>query len=103
MQWAWEAFSPDAGTPPTLAGKVTRISPDDGLAANLVTSTLVGIASLVAVPVSTTHVSTGAIVGIGLHSHQVRWKLMRELVLAWLVTLPAGAALAAGAYLLLGR
>jgi PiT family inorganic phosphate transporter len=86
----------------TLAGKVTRISPDDGLAANLVTSALVGLASFMAAPVSTTHVSTGAIVGIGLHGHQVRWKLVRELLLAWLVTLPAGAALAAGAYLLLG-
>jgi PiT family inorganic phosphate transporter len=86
----------------TLAGKVTRISADDGLAANLVTSALVGIASLVAAPVSTTHVSTGAIVGIGLHGHDVRWKLVRELLLAWLVTLPAGAALAAGAYRLLG-
>jgi hypothetical protein len=64
----------------TLAGKVTRISPDDGLAANLVTSALVGLASLVAAPVSTTHVSTGAIVGIGLHRHQVKWKLVRELL-----------------------
>jgi PiT family inorganic phosphate transporter len=85
----------------TLAGKVTRISPDDGLAANLVTSALVGLASLVAAPVSTTHVSTGAIVGIGLHRHQVKWKLVRELLLAWLVTFPAGAVLAAGVYLVL--
>ena len=82
----------------TLAGKVTRISPDDGLAANLVTSTLVGIASVVAAPVSTTHVATGAIIGIGMHGRRLRWKLMGELLLAWVVTVPVAAAIAAATY-----
>ncbi|MGH7546468.1 MAG: inorganic phosphate transporter [Gemmatimonadota bacterium] len=82
----------------TLSRRVTRIAPDDGFAANLVTSLLVGIASSVAAPVSTTHVSTGAIVGIGMHRRDVRWTLVRELLIAWLVTLPVAAALAAGAY-----
>jgi PiT family inorganic phosphate transporter len=85
----------------TLADKVTRIAPDDGLAANLVTSALVGIASVVAVPVSTTHVSTGAIVGIGIHRRQVRWTLVGELLLAWVVTVPIAAAIAAATYRLL--
>ncbi len=85
----------------TLADKVTRIAPDDGLAANLVTSTLVGIASLVAAPVSTTHVSTGAIVGVGMHRRRVRWKLVGELLLAWVVTVPVTAAMAAASYRLL--
>ena len=85
----------------TLARRVTRIAPDDGFAANLVTSLLVGVASTVAAPVSTTHVSTGAIVGIGMHRREVRWRLLREILLAWLVTLPVAAALAALAYGLL--
>lgn len=85
----------------TLAGRVTRIAPDAGLAANLVTSALVGLASAVAAPVSTTHVATGAIVGIGVRRRDVRWKLVRELALAWVVTLPIAATLAAAAYQLL--
>jgi inorganic phosphate transporter, PiT family len=85
----------------TLADRVTRIAPDDGLAANLVTSALVGIASVVAAPVSTTHVSTGAIVGVGIHRRRVRWTLVGELLLAWLVTVPVAAAIAAATYRLL--
>lgn len=85
----------------TLAGKVTPISAADGLAANLVTSTLVGIASAVAAPVSTTHVSTGAIMGIGMRRRELRWQLVRELLLAWAVTVPVAGGLAAVIYRLL--
>jgi PiT family inorganic phosphate transporter len=85
----------------TLACRVTRIAPDDGFAANLATSLLVGLASTVAAPVSTTHVASGAIVGIGMHRRDVRWRLVRELLLAWIVTLPVAAALAALAYTVL--
>ena len=82
----------------TLARRVTPMSPAEGFCANLVTTLLVGLASVAALPVSTTHVSSGAIVGIGLHrgAGSVRWRTMREMLLAWLVTLPA-AALAGGA------
>jgi len=82
---------------------VTPIPADHGLAANLVTSALVGIASAVAVPVSTTHVSTGAIVGIGMRRHDVRWKVVREFLLAWVVTVPVAAMLAGGAYAVIAR
>jgi len=86
----------------TLAGKVTRIAPDGGLAANLVTSALVGLASVVSAPVSTTHVSSGAIVGIGTRTRDMRWKVVREMLLAWLVTLPVAAALAGVTYGVIG-
>jgi PiT family inorganic phosphate transporter len=79
----------------TLAEKVTRISPSNGLAANLVTSVLVGAASRFALPVSTTHVSSGAIIGAGLSHRDVQWKIVREMLLAWLVTVPVSALLAA--------
>jgi inorganic phosphate transporter, PiT family len=87
----------------TLARKVTRISHDDGLLANLTTSALVGAASLWAFPVSTTHVSSGAIIGIGAESKESRlqWKTVREILLAWVVTLPAAALVAALAFRLL--
>ncbi|HVT44428.1 MAG TPA: inorganic phosphate transporter [Thermoanaerobaculia bacterium] len=87
----------------TLAERITPIAPSDGLAANLVTSSLVGLASFLALPVSTTHVSSGAIIGIGVsrRGRDVRWKTVAEMMLAWIVTLPASALLAATAYRLL--
>lgn len=83
----------------TLARRVTRMSPAEGFSANLVTSLLVGGASLAALPVSTTHVSSSAIIGIGLHRgvKTVAWNTVRELLIAWLVTLPAAGLVAAGA------
>lgn len=87
----------------TLAGKVTRIAPDDGFAGNLVTSALVGLASFLTLPVSTTHVSSGAILGIGLHRQDVRWRVVRDIALAWVVTLPVAGMIAGLAYLALHR
>jgi PiT family inorganic phosphate transporter len=87
----------------TLAGKVTTIRHDDGFAANLVTSALVGIASFYALPVSTTHVSTGAITGVGVRKADVRWRMVRDMISAWVVTLPVAGMIAALAYLAIGR
>lgn len=84
----------------TLAQKVTPMAPLEGLAANLVTSVLVILASRFALPVSTTHVSSAAIVGLGLkrNAREVQWKTVREMLLAWVVTLPTVALLSALAY-----
>lgn len=89
----------------TLAEKVASITPEDGFAANLVTSLLVAFASRLALPVSTTHVSTGAIAGAGLSEGggTLRWKTLREMALAWIVTLPASAAFAWGSYAVMSR
>jgi PiT family inorganic phosphate transporter len=74
----------------TLAEKVTPMNPQQGFAANLTTSILVGIAARFGLPVSTTHVSSGAIIGIGLKrgAKTVRWKVVLEMIAAWLITLP---------------
>lgn len=84
----------------TLAEKVTPIEPASGFAANVVTALLVGAASRFALPVSTTHVSSGAILGVGLSRERgsIRWGTVREMLLAWIVTLPVSAILAAVAY-----
>lgn len=88
----------------TLACRVTEMSPGEGFAANAVTSVLVGAASLAALPVSTTHVASGAIIGIGLHRGVgPRWQTVREMALAWGVTVPAAALVGAGAFTLLAR
>jgi len=89
----------------TLARRITPMSPTEGFSANLVTTLLVGAASLAALPVSTTHVSSSAIIGIGLHrgARTVDWRTVREMLFAWIVTLPVAGLVGAGAYALLAR
>lgn len=88
-----------------LAEKVTRMDHAEGLSANLTTSSLVLVSGSLGLPVSTTHVSSSAIIGIGLLKglNAVRWTTVRDMVLAWVVTLPASALLACIAYLILTR
>ena len=58
------------------------------------------LASSLGVPVSTTHTITGAIVGVGAaqRTRAVRWGVAGNIVIAWLITMPAAAAMAALAY-----
>jgi PiT family inorganic phosphate transporter len=88
-----------------LAEKVTKMDHVEGLSANVTTSSLVFSAALLGLPVSTTHVSSSSIIGIGLLKGRqaVRWSTVRDMVLAWIVTLPASALLASLAYLVLRR
>jgi len=88
-----------------LAEKVTRMDHGEGLSANLTTSGLVLASGTLGLPVSTTHVSSSAIIGIGLLKglNNVRWATVRDMVLAWVVTLPASALLACIAYLIFSR
>ena len=88
-----------------LAEKVTRMDHAEGLSANLTTSSLVLVSATMGLPVSTTHVSSSAIIGIGLRKglRAVRWTTVRDMVLAWAVTLPAAAILAGLAYVVLTR
>lgn len=87
----------------TLAERVVHMDKDTGLAAALVPAGLVLAASFYTLPVSTTHVSTGAIVGAGLRQGggAVEWGRVTALAAAWVVTLPISAALAGGAAWLL--
>lgn len=86
-----------------LAEKVTTMDHTEGLSANITTSSLVLVSATIGLPVSTTHVSSSAIIGIGLLKGvtAVRWRTVREMVLAWIVTLPAAGVLAWVAYFLL--
>ncbi|HEX4794960.1 MAG TPA: inorganic phosphate transporter [Humisphaera sp.] len=87
----------------TLARKLTPLPLPESLTASLTTATLVCLASWNGLPVSTTHVSTGAIIGAGLKNDpgSVKWKKVTEIVLSWVITLPAAGLLAAGARLIL--
>lgn len=88
----------------TLGERVVRMDQDTGLAASFVSAALVLAASLYTLPVSTTHVATGAIVGAGIRqgSGAVRWGRVGGLVSAWVVTLPVAAAIAAFTWWTLG-
>ncbi len=77
----------------TLAHKITGMDPGQGFAANLATSVLTTTASLHSLPVSTTHVSVGALLGIGITTRQAKWKTVIPVLLAWVVTLPSAALL----------
>ncbi|MBK9308369.1 MAG: inorganic phosphate transporter [Nitrospira sp.] len=86
-----------------LAERVTKMNHTEGLSANLTTSSLVLLSGTFGLPVSTTHISSSAIIGIGLlrGTGSLRWTTVQDIVLAWLVTIPAAACLAGAAYFLL--
>ncbi len=82
-----------------LAEKVTPLGHADGLSANLVSATLVTTGAVFGLPMSTTHVSSGAILGVAAgRVHTLNRKTLREMVLAWVATLPGAALLGVGAY-----
>jgi len=85
----------------TMADGITDIQHGTGLSANIVTSIMVLFASKWGVPVSTTHVSCGAIFGIGTASGKADWRLVQGIASAWLLTLPIAAGLAGASYLML--
>lgn len=80
----------------TMSTKITAMNAGQGLTANLITATLVLSASPLGLPLSTTHVSCGALFGIGAITRQARWKTIAGIFAAWLITLPLAAALGAG-------
>ncbi len=86
-----------------LAENVTTMNHQEGLSANLATSSLVLLSGILGLPVSTTHVSSSAIIGIGLRNGKqaVRWPTVHNMLLAWIVTLPATAVLAGLLYWIL--
>ena len=85
----------------TMSHKITAMNHGQGFAANLATGVLVILASLFGLPVSTTHVSVGALFGIGLTTGQAHPRVMGNIALSWIVTLPCAALLASAAYALL--
>ncbi len=85
----------------TMSERITQMPHGQALIANIVTAVLVVAASRISVPVSTTHVSCGAIFGLGVSTGSARWKVISTILLAWAATLPLAATLGAGFYFLL--
>jgi PiT family inorganic phosphate transporter len=84
----------------TMGRKITSMNHGQGFTANIATGVLVIWASRLGLPVSTTHVSVGALFGIGVTTGQADMTVMRNVALSWLLTLPCAGALAAGSYAL---
>ena len=85
----------------TMGSKITRLTPPQGFCAETGGAITLFMAILGGVPVSSTHTITGAIVGVGAARRMsaVRWNVASSIVVAWVVTLPAAAAIGALAFL----
>lgn len=85
----------------TMGSKITRLNPMQGFCAETGGAITLFAATWLGIPVSTTHTITGAIVGVGAarRATAVRWGLAGNIVIAWIVTLPAAAMISAAFYL----
>lgn len=87
----------------TMSDKITKLDLGAALSASLTTAVLVSTASFNGLPVSTTHVSVGALAGAGANGGSgVNRKVMTGIVLSWVITLPIGAAFGALLYAFVG-
>ena len=84
----------------TMGQRITKLRPAGGFAAECAGSITLFMATHYGIPVSTTHTITGAIIGVGTTkgSAAVRWAVAGNIVIAWIVTIPASAAIAALAW-----
>jgi PiT family inorganic phosphate transporter len=89
----------------TMGSKITNLTPMQGSCAEMGGSITLFLATWLGIPVSTTHTIAGAIVGVGAarRASAVRWNVASNIVVAWVVTLPAAAAIGALAYWLASR
>ncbi|HET8697469.1 MAG TPA: inorganic phosphate transporter [Gammaproteobacteria bacterium] len=84
----------------TMGQRITKLRPVGGFAAECAGSITLFLATHFGIPVSTTHTITGAIIGVGTvrGTSAVRWGVAGNIVIAWIVTIPASAAIAALAW-----
>ncbi|MEN6325659.1 MAG: inorganic phosphate transporter [Syntrophomonas sp.] len=84
----------------TMGGKIFRIEPINGFAADFTASIIIWVASLFGSPVSTTHVVSSSIMGVGAAKRLrgVRWNIARQILIAWVVTIPSSALIAIAIY-----
>lgn len=80
----------------TIGTKITHLTPSRGFAANISAATTIVVASRLGLPISTTHTLVGAVMGIGLARgvEYLNLRVIRDIVISWLVTVPVGAVLA---------
>ena len=89
----------------TMGQRITKLKPVGGFAAETGGALTLFLASTLGVPVSTTHTITGAIIGVGATQRisAVRWGVARGIVVAWVITIPAAASIAAATWWLVNH
>jgi len=89
----------------TMGSRITHLKPIQGFCAECGGAITLFLATGFGVPVSTTHTITGAIIGVGAarRTAAVRWRVAQRIVVAWVITLPAAALIAAIAYFVTSR
>jgi len=80
----------------TIGSEITHLTPTRGYCATLAAATTVVLASKTGLPVSTTHIAVGAVMGVGMTSGvaALDLRVIRDIVASWMITLPAGAVMA---------
>jgi inorganic phosphate transporter, PiT family len=88
----------------TMGSRITRLTPFQGFCAETGGAITLFVATHLGIPVSTTHTITGCIMGVGAARRvsSVRWNVANRIVVAWIVTIPATAFIAAVVYALAG-
>jgi len=81
----------------TMGSKITRLNPQQGFCAETAGAMTLFGATYLGIPVSTTHTITGSIVGVGASRRvsAVRWNIAKDIVIAWIITIPMSAVIAA--------
>lgn len=87
--WGWRVME-------TIGKKITELTPTRGFAAEFGAAVTVVIASRLGLPISTTHTLVGSVVGVGLARgiEALNLSMTRDIIVSWIVTVPAGAAIA---------
>lgn len=87
--WGWRVIE-------TIGRNITQLTPTRGFSAEIGAATTIVLASKLGLPISTTHTLVGAVLGVGLARgiSAVNMNTVRDIVISWIVTIPAGAALA---------
>lgn len=87
--WGWRVMY-------TIGHKITSLTPSRGFSAEFGTATAVAIASALGMPISTTHTLVGAVLGVGLARGigSINLIVLKDIVISWFVTIPAGAGIA---------
>ena len=85
-----------------MANKITKIRPYQGFSASAAGGGVLSLMTAFGVPVSTTHAMTGSIMGVGSTRgySAVKWGIVREIVAAWILTIPASALVAGSCYII---
>jgi phosphate/sulfate permease len=94
--WGWRVIE-------TIGKKITKLTPSRGFSAEFGAAVTIVVASRLGLPISTTHTLVGAVMGVGLARgiEALNLNAIRDIVLSWLITIPAGAAFTIGIYYLL--